>query len=202
MKRLGLILERSGTTLIAISLAFLLVSVVPQPQYSQSSGSGSMYPGNFGSAFTHQNLTPQDQLEITVSVNGTIKVYLLDVCTPSQPVSSGDGDFNVSQIEESVKELQRMIQEILDGQPDKIIWEYEVTSGTFSRTYIPTKIINATVVTYNPTSEIVNVEHSVSLTSSLAPAEKSQTIACILAPTGILLALPWLLDSWKQRKHK
>jgi len=42
----------------------------------------------------------------------------------------------------------------------------------------------------------------VTLTSSLAPKEKVLTIAYFAAPIGIILAIPWLLNFWKQRKTK
>jgi hypothetical protein len=71
-----------------------------------------------------------------------------------------------------------------------------------ARAYIPTRVINATLVLYNPSSETVPVEHTVSLKSSLAPTEKVQTITYFAAPIGIILAMPWLLNVWKQRKQK
>ena len=202
MKRLTMVLGRGGTTLIAISLALLLVSFVPQPQYSQSSGSAPLSPERFTIAFSQADLTPQDQLEITVTVEGTIKIYLLEISNPAQILIFRDDDFNITEVQQRTEELERMVQEILDGPSDKIVWERNAKDGKFTRIYIPTKVINTTVVIYNPSSETANVEHSISLKSSLAPTEKVQTIAYVTGPIGILLAIPWLLDSWKQRKHK
>ena len=202
MKRLTMVLGRGGTTLIAISLALLLVSFVPQPQYSQSSGSAPLSPERFTIAFSQADLTPQDQLEITVTVEGTIKIYLLEISNPAQIIIFRDDDFNITEVQQRTEELERMVQEILDGPSDKIVWERNAKDGKFTRIYIPTKVINTTVVIYNPSSETANVEHSISLKSSLAPTEKVQTIAYVTGPIGILLAIPWLLDSWKQRKHK
>lgn len=202
MKRLRAIIGRTGTTLMAISLALLLVSFVPQPQFSQSKQSSHLSPEKFTVAFSQHNLNPQQQLEITTAVDGIVELYLLEVSNPTEFVFSPDDKLNVSAVEESMKEFNKKIQEILDGEPDKIIWEWEVNNGQFRRNYVPTRLINVTVVIFNPSSETVNIDNSVSLKSSLAPTEKTQTIAYVTVPIGLLFTLPWILDSWKQRKNK
>ena len=69
MKRWTIILGRAGTTLIAISLALLLVSIIPQPRIATSSGSVSLSPDAVVVAFNHPNLTPQMTLNVSVTVD-------------------------------------------------------------------------------------------------------------------------------------
>ena len=202
MKRLKIILGRSGTTLVAISLALLLVSVIPQPQYYRSEGSGNRLPERFSIISSQQDLTPQQELDITVTVEGTVKIYLLEMHSQLQFSVDNGTEEGLEELNKSLNQVEQLVKETIETQPDKIIWEREIQNGSHHRIYIPTRIINATLVIYNPTSEMVHTEHTVLLKSSLAPTEKVQTIAYGAAQIGILLALPWLMDSWKQRKHK
>jgi hypothetical protein len=61
--------------------------------------------------------------------------------------------------------------------------------------------MNATLVFYNPSSADAILDYEVTLTSTVAPGEKVRNIAYWAAPIGIILALPWLLNMWKQRKQ-
>jgi len=191
VKRWITILGRGGTTLVAISLALLLVSVVPQLQYSSDEGNTTFSLEQIEVIFTTTSFTPQQELEVTVTVEGTIKIYLLDMSVQFQFFNGGGYAFELSEL-----------QEFLENHTEGIIWEYEIVNETFSRTYTPTRVMNATVIFYNPNPETAQVEHYVSLKSSLAPANKVQNIVIFGAPIGILLALPWLLNLWKQKKQQ
>ncbi|MDH5690015.1 MAG: hypothetical protein OEY81_01120 [Candidatus Bathyarchaeota archaeon] len=192
MKRWKTILGRGGTTLIVISLALLLVSIIPQLQISGVEGYVPLLPEQVQIAFDSQNLNPQQEVELAVTVEGTLKVYLLEISVEFQFVNGTfDYGFNLTDL-----------QELLEEHPDQIIWKDQVENGNYERSYTPTRIMNATVVFYNPSSEIAYVEYDVTLKSGLAPGDKVRTIAYCAAPIGIILAIPWLLNSWKQRKHK
>lgn len=191
MKRWITILGRGGTTVVAICLALLLVSVVPQLQYSSNEGNTTFPPEQIEVMFTTTEFTPQQELEVTVTVEGALKVYLLDMSVQFQFFNGGGYAFELSEL-----------QEFLENHTEGIIWEYEIVNETFSRTYTPTRVMNATVIFYNPNPETAQVEHYVSLKSSLAPANKVQNIVIFGAPIGILLALPWLLNLWKQKKQQ
>jgi len=191
MKRWTTVLGRVGTVLIAISLALLLVSLIPQLQLSTAKGSMPISPEQIQIAFHSQNLNPQQEVQLAVTVEGTLKVYLLEISVEFQFVNGTfDYDFNLTDL-----------QEFLAEHPDQIIWEDEVENGNYKRSYTPTRVMNATVVFYNPSSETAIVEYNVALKSSLAPGDKVRNIAYWAAPIGIILALPWLLNMWKQRKQ-
>jgi hypothetical protein len=85
--------------------------------------------------------------------------------------------------------------------PEQVLWEQTV-EGSYKRTYSLTRIVNATVVVYNPTSENATLNYEVTLTSSLAPENNVQKIAYWIAPIGIVIALPWIVTVWIQRTHK
>ena len=193
MKRWTTVLGRVGTVLIAISLALLLVSLIPQLQLGTTEGSMPISPEQVQIAFNSQNLNPQQEVQVAVTVEGTLKVYLLEVSVELQFVNGTFGyDFNLIDL-----------QELLSDHPDQIIWEDQVENENYERNYFPTRVMNATVVFYNPSSsETAIIEYDIALESSLAPGDKVQTIAYFAAPIGIILAIPWLLNVWKQRKNK
>lgn len=190
MKRWIIILGRLGTVLIAISLALLLVSLIPQITLGTSAGSMPLSPKQVHTT-SYRNLTPQQGFRVNVTVEGTINVYLLEV-------GAEGPSFGVSMLFANATELQKF----LDTNPDLIIWEHKVENGSFDQEFTPTKVMNATLVFYNPTSEQSTVDYDVTLTSSVAPGEKVRNIAYWAAPIGIILAIPWLLDLRKQRKHE
>ena len=193
MKRWTTILGRGGTTLIAISLALLLVSLIPQIQTSSSKGGGPLSPGGISIVFHQQNLNPQQELEVAVTVEGTLTVYLLELSMELEfsPDAGFDYRFNVTGL-----------QQILQENRDLIIWEHEVENGDYKRSYTPTRVMNATVIAYNqPDSEIAYLEYDVALQSGLAPGDKVRTIAYFAAPIGVILAIPWLVNIWKERKQ-
>jgi len=193
MKRWTNVLGRVGTVLIAISLALLLVSLIPQLQLGTTEGSMPISPEQVQIAFNSQNLNPQQEVQVAVTVEGTLKVYLLEVSVELQFVNGTFSyDFNLIDL-----------QELLSDHPDQIIWEDQVENENYERNYFPTRVMNATVVFYNPSSsETAIIEYDIALESSLAPGDKVQTIAYFAAPIGIILAIPWLLNVWKQRKNK
>jgi hypothetical protein len=200
VKRWTTILGRGGTTLIAMSLALLLVSIIPQPQLSATEGRTPLLPDQLSIVFNPGALTPQQELHLAFTVEGTLKVYLLEINVELQFVNDiFDYGFNLTDFDYGFNLTD--LQELLEEQPDRIIWEREVEDGDYKRSYTPTRIMNTTVVFYNPSSEITLVEYNVALRSSLAPGEKVQNIAYCAAPIGIILAIPWFVNSWKQRKQ-
>jgi hypothetical protein len=189
MKRWTTVLGRVGTVLIAISLALLLVSIIPQIQMFRSEGAGPLLPGGIRVVFNQANLTPQEEVQLAVTVEGKATVYLLEMNLERQMVNGTvDYAFDATDLQENL---------------DLIIWEHEVENEEYKRSYTPTRLMNATIVVYNKQdSETAHLEYELTVTSALAPKEKVLTIAYFAAPIGIILAVPWFLNFWKHRKNK
>jgi hypothetical protein len=191
VKRWTTVLGRGGTTLIAVSLALLLVSVVPQLQFSRNQDYKSFLPKQTDVMFTTQELTPQQELEVTVAVEGTLKVYVLEMSVLFQFFDGGNYVFELSDL-----------QEFLEENPEGVILDELVENGNFSEGYTPTRAMNATLIFFNPSPETTQVEYYVALKSSSDTEEKVQTIAYGATVIGILLALPWVMNLVKQRKQR
>jgi hypothetical protein len=193
MKRWISVLGRGGTVLISISLALFLVSLIPQIQAITARGSFSLLPESVQIVHT-QVLTPQRGLRVNMTIQGTLRVYLLEAGTAELFPDLGTmGTPPFSNI--------TGLQGFLDANPDRLIEDYGSINGYFERYYVPPRILNATLVVSNPGSSNVGVDYEITITSSVAPTEKVRNIACWAAPIGIILAIPWLAEIWKHRKH-
>ncbi len=195
MKRWTIVIGRGGTTLIAISLALLLVSLIPQINLMTLGGSMTVSPGMV-QATNSRLLNPQQGVEIKVTVEGTINLYLLEISSGQIFPETGGG-----MVLANATDLQEILDAFLDANPDLIIWEYNLEDEPFEGSYTPTKVMNATLVFHNPSmDEEAIVDYELSLISTVAPGEKVRNIAYWAAPIGIVLAIPWLVNIWKERK--
>ena len=192
MKRWTIVVGRLGTVLIAVSLALLLVSLIPQINLVSFSASMGVPPGMV-QATSSRVLNPQQGIEIRATVEGTVNLYLLEVSSSEIFPGTGGPIFSANTTD---------LLEFLDTNPDLIIWNYNLEDETFEGSYTPTKIMNATLVFHNPSlDEDARVDYDLSLISTVAPGEKVRNIAYWAAPIGFVLAIPWLVNMWKQRKQ-
>jgi hypothetical protein len=76
----------------------------------------------------------------------------------------------------------------LAENPEVIGWQGQIRDGTVE--YIPTEVINATVIFANPSTNSAAIEYKGSILSLLAPGDKVRTLAICVIPMGILLTLP------------
>jgi hypothetical protein len=195
MKRWTIVVGRGGTTLIAISLALLLVSLIPQINLMTLGGSMTISPGMV-QATNSRLLNPQQGVQIKATVEGTINIYLLEISSGQIFPGTGGG-----MVLANATDLQEILDAFLDANPSLIIWDYNLEDELFDRSYTPTKVMNATLVFHNPSlDEVATVDYELSLISTVAPGEKVRNIAYWAAPIGIVLAIPWLVNIWKERK--
>jgi len=133
----------------------------------------------------------QQELKISVIVHDDfLKVYLLDM----------NVEYNF--IKEEDKFNATTLQQFLIEHPDQVLWERDVEKGQYEWRYTTTKIMDATIVFYNPTSENSVVGYKVLVYSSLVPGDTVQKFAFCATLIGLILTLPWFLISWRQRKNK
>ncbi|RLI44751.1 hypothetical protein DRO69_06680 [Candidatus Bathyarchaeota archaeon] len=194
MKRWKIFLGRGGTVLIAIGLALLLVSLIPSAQVGSFTVSGwIIFPKRFETSFEGV-LTPQQGLQVTITANDTLTVYILEVraytlyewINEHHPEKEMTFDFNVTNLEE-----------FLETNPDKIGWQKEMREGKIE--YVPTKVTNATLVFSNPSSNYIRVDYEGSMISLVAPGTKVRNLAQWTIPIGFVLTLPWLTQLWKEK---
>jgi hypothetical protein len=196
MKRWTVLLSRGGTTVIAIGLALLLVSLIPPTPMGSSMRLGPL-PSETWQTFYEDALTPQQSLHVTITANGTLSIYILEVS--SQVIYgwinehySGSADFtNVT-----------YFNQFLDSNGPSIASQGETLNGTFDYEYSPTGIVNVTLAVSNHGPDDVSINFTGSLFRSVAPASKAQTLSEFTIPIGAALTLPWLSNHLTAKKRR
>ncbi len=197
---LGL-LSRVGTVAVAVGLALLLVSFIPPARTSSFSSSVPVFPLTFRTMTPSlpplplnitvfnpfSTLTPQQELKVDITCNGTLEVYLLKQDSIAFQNKIGNAS-NAS-----------LLNDYIQANPSIVGLEKQITQeGAID--YVPTEIVNATVVFSNPSQNIVSASWQGSVYSLLGPASKAQLLAEVLIPIGVILALPWFIGMAKSRR--
>ncbi len=191
MNRVLTLVGRGGTVLVAIGLALLLVSLIPSSNQGLTEGRMIVTSDNVH-IVPIQALTPQLGLQLSVSAEGTLDIHLLETSYQELVLETG----NVTPLNTSD------FEEFLDANPNFILWNKQITDESYEREYFPPRILNTTLVLSTQSSDIVTVDYRVDLTTTIAPGNKLRNIALWITPIGLVLAIPWLVNLWKQRKHK
>ena len=187
MKRWIIFLGRGGTVLIAIGLALLLASLIP-PANLGSFGASTFAPPKMFTFLFEKVLTPQQGLQVTMTANGTLNFYVFEV----------DCDILFEWLGGSIGNVTKL-EELLEENPDVVGWHAEIRNGKIEHEYVPTKVINATIILSNPSSDYVNVDCEGSVISVVAPGTKVRNLAQWAIPIGFVLALPWLAQLRKEK---
>lgn len=199
MKRRTILVGRGGTILLAIGFALFLVSLVPAAQVGSFMGSGPVYSKTFSWHFS-RILTPQQGLRMTVTANGTLNVYVLEVSSDyldgwimehfSEPIDDFFSRYNVTRLEE-----------FLEAYPNSIAWNGTILNGKIEFEYVPTKITNATLIFSNLSTDFIEVEYEGTMISLVAPRKRVLPLAQWIIPIGFVFTLPWLAHLWSDRRQ-
>jgi hypothetical protein len=197
------VLGRVGTVIIAISSALLLVSLIPPSTIGRLGWEMPVRPEEVVTAYS-RTLTPQQELQLKVTVEGNINVYLLDVGRESlAEVTNETGLYHLGSVVHgplfaNATELQQFLEE----HPDLIRLEYSLEDELFESHFSPTRVMNVTIVFYNPSLADTLFDFEVVLQNVVAPEEKTLNVALWVIPIGLVLTIPWFTNMWKQRKRK
>ncbi|KON30493.1 hypothetical protein AC477_04930 [miscellaneous Crenarchaeota group-1 archaeon SG8-32-1] len=202
MKRWLLVLSRSGTVLVSIGLALLLVSLIPPSRTNSFAGSDTVEVNTFHplpstappfidlniTFYSHfiSTLTPQQKLKVELNCSDTIDVYIIKIDLYNLMNNFQGTDNNVA-----------LLEEFLQENPDLIGLQDKILEGVVN--FVPTEVINATLIVSNPSSSRIIIEYKGEILRLLAPAEKVRTLAIWGIPIGFVLALPWLQDLKRSR---
>jgi hypothetical protein len=186
------ILGRIGKTLVMLGLILLLVTVWPQIPVRTTEGYQTLTPEQARIGFNQQGFLQNQELKISVTVHDEfLKFYLLDMSVKDKFIREANTKFNAT-----------ILQQFLTEHPDQVLWNKELEEGQYEWSYTTPEIVDATIVFYNPTSEYSAFGYKVLVYTSLAPGDTIQKLAFCTTLIGLVLALPWFLTSWKQRKNK
>lgn len=202
MKRLTVLLGRGGTTVLAIGLALFLISLIPSVPIGSSLGNGYRNGKTWQTLDGDSLLTPQQTLHVTVTTNGTLNVYVLEVSSRTiyeWITARADSEHYSDSIDFS---NVTYFDEFLNSNPGLIAWQAELHDGTIDYEYVPTKIVNVTLTVSNHSPDVVSADYALSLSRSVAPASKVRILSEFAIPIGVVFTLPWLSNLLRARKRR
>ncbi|MHA2112664.1 MAG: hypothetical protein ACXAC6_17090 [Candidatus Hodarchaeales archaeon] len=189
MKRWATLICRGGTILMSIGLALLFVSLIPPAQTGSSGGTGAL-PSEFFQDTFGKVLTPQQDLDVNITANGTLTIYILEVST--QTIYDWMDEYSYDHYNITG------LEEFLSVNSDLIAFQGEMKEVIIK--YTPTEVTNVTVILLNPSSVFVLYDLKVSISTIMAPETRTQNLALWTIPAGFALTLPWLFIFVKERR--
>jgi len=197
VKRWPTILGRGGTVLLSIGLALFLVSLIPSIQLNNYS-SGIIVSGKTWEAYPGIGVvTPQQTLQLDVTVNGTLDVYLLETTTPTII------DWITSHYSKPA-DLSNVtyFDEFLHNNSALIAWQGEAHSGTVNTDYTPGDTVDIILAISTHGSNSLSVTYSYTITAGVAPKTKVRTLSELAIPIGIVFTIPWLAELLRARRKR
>jgi len=184
--------KKGGIVLLYAGLVLLLFSFISQLPTRRSNGGGSLSQGESKTVGSSMQLLPFQKMEVTATVEdgGVLTVYLLE--TDNTFPSSNKTNWTSN---------STALQEFLEQNPERIIWEDQIENGRYERSYFTAGFMDAVVVFYNPASEIAHLQYEGSV-RFFGSTDETRCIGACATPLGVLLVLPWQVSQWKQRKNK
>jgi hypothetical protein len=195
MTRTTAVLFRVGTVLISISLALLLVSLIPSGQSTPSTNINLAEPQTWR-PYYDGILSPQFGIHVSISGNATYKVYVLNVLSNDVYswifVNNKTADiFNVTGF-----------NQYLDAHPNLVARQDEQQNGgTIQYDYIPTEVTNATFIITNPGPNYLLITFTWNNVRPFGPTSIT-LLAGITFIAGLVLIVPHLAMKLNARRSK
>ncbi|MDH4269519.1 MAG: hypothetical protein OEV52_04385 [Dehalococcoidia bacterium] len=214
------LLGRTGTVILMVGLALVLVSVPPTGSPSQSSSSGSMPAEEYKIA--HSGVyRSQTGFQISVESTDNVHVYLLGLSplelenwrtqvreaypdlddmwikiftVPLVFVREAYPDLDDPQIEDIMDIVWNIsvLDKGLRTHPEIVLWQ-SPPSSALSHEFFPADVLTVSVIVANPSSGNVTVRTNIKDLAALAPKERVILPAVLLISIGVALAIPWLV---------
>ena len=215
------LLGRTGTVLLMVGLALIVVWVPPVGSPYESSSSGPMSAETY--KIEHSGVyRSQTGFEISVESSESLRVYLLGLTSfelenwrtqvreaypdlndmwikvftvPLAFVREAYPDLDDPQIEDIVPIVWNVsvLDKGLQTHPEIVLWQ-SPPSGTLSHEFFPADVLTVTVIVANPSSSNVTVRTKIRDLATLAPKERVIVPAVLLISIGVALAIPWLIS--------
>jgi hypothetical protein len=197
MKRWTTLVGRTGTVLISVSLALMLISLIPAREQTYSSYSSTLQPSRFFFSSIPFTLNPQQGIRVAVNSSDELTVYTVqsNYSYISNWLYNNTPAGNYSRIWET-----GMLEAFFGNHSNIISYQQNVT-GEFEFEYIPKMVEQAILVFANYGNVTVTYRCQISIINLVAPSRKMFMTAEIIIPIGLVLSAPWLISFWKE-KHK
>jgi hypothetical protein len=215
------LLGRTGTVLLMVGLALIVVWVPPAGSPHESSSSGSMSAEEYKIEDSGVYRS-QTGFQISVESSESLRVYLLGLTSleledwraqvreayanlddiwikaltvPLIFVKEAYPDLEDPQIEDIMDIVWNVsvLDKGLQTHPEIVLWQ-SPPSSTLSHEFFPADVLTVTVIVANPSSHNVTVRTKIRDLATLAPKERVIVPAVLLISIGVALAIPWLIS--------
>ena len=179
--RLLALLGRIGTSLLALGLAFALVSIIPPAPLGTWGGPGyhRVKPDRYaGTSFG--TFTPRTGFQLSLTANNSIEFYILD------------------NFPESEERKPSYLEAYLQENPDEIFFSATVDEE-LSIDFFPPRISEVWFVYSNPSATVVNVTLTFRFETILVSKEQVQMPTIVLLISGGIFTLPRYIG--RRKKH-
>lgn len=194
------LLGRTGSILIALGLASVLVSAIPPRSLLE------MGPWRFTSRPEKYDIIhagaylPQKGCRILIATNDSLQIYFL-AAHPLQLLESIKSwikehfpTLNETQV--LMRWEASVLEAFLQTRPEDILLK-ETVKGERSIDFFPPKATNVTVLVSNPSLMPVDVNRKITVMSTVVPRGRIATTIEVLTALGVALALPWTVKKSK-----
>ena len=195
MKRISIVLGRTGTVLLATCLALTILLLIPPASISPVSfGMPSNYidytltPKSFILINLPLTLNPQFSIKAQLSTNNPVEFYIIDLPRENrQIIETGNlTEFKALMINENV---HVMMNKTFD-------------SGNFTIEFTPDGLLNASFIIVNKNLYSAKVNYKIELLVYIAPNVRVIPVITYLSPIGAIFTGQWVFIELKNRKRK
>ena len=194
MKRISIVLGRTGTVLLATCLALTILLLIPPASISPgfripSNVDYTLMPKSFMLINLPFSLNPQFSIKVQLSTNNTVEFSIVDLPRENigQIIEIGNlTEFKALMMDENV---HVMMNETFD-------------SGNFTIEFTPSGLLNASFIIVNKNLYAAKVNYEIELLAYIAPNVRVMAIITYLSPIGAILTGQWILIELKNRKRK
>ena len=194
MKRISIVLGRTGTVLLATCLALTILLLIPPASISPgfripSNVDYTLMPKSFMLINLPFSLNPQFSIKVQLSTNNTVEFSIVDL--PRE---------NIGQIIEigNLTEFKALMMD----ENVHVMMNKTFDSGNFTIEYTPNGLLNASFIIVNKNLYAAKINYEIELLAYIAPNVRVIPVITYLSPIGAIFTGQWIFIELKNRKRK
>ena len=194
MKRISIVLGRTGTVLLATCLALTILLLIPPASISPgfripSNVDYTLMPKSFMLINLPFSLNPQFSIKVQLSTNNTVEFSIVDL--PRE---------NIGQIIEigNLTEFKALMMD----ENVHVMMNKTFDSGNFTIEFTPDGLLNASFIIVNKNLYAAKINYEIELLAYIAPNVRVIPVITYLSPIGAIFTGQWVFIELKNRKRK
>ncbi|MCD6240221.1 hypothetical protein J7K27_01685 [Candidatus Bathyarchaeota archaeon] len=195
MKRISIVLGRTGTVLLATCLALTILLLIPPASISPVSfGMPSNYidytltPKSFILINLPLTLNPQFSIKAQLSTNNPVDFYIIDLLRENRQI------IEIGNLTE--------FKALMTNENVHVMMNKTFDNGNFTIEFTPDGLLNASFIIVNKNLYAAKVNYKIELLVYIAPNVRVTPVITYLSPIGAIFTGQWVFIELKNRKRK